>query len=202
MCPLPPAASFQKPARQCAPHTLARWAFQLRTRRCESHTPSRSALQIPARRCASHTPPRLTFQTQNEPVCTPHTGSFGLPNPNEAVCNPHTVSFDLPNANEVVCIPHTVSFGLPDANERCASHTPLRSSFFIPAPSFGGDSFMQTARTRWCEIHTPPCSSCIIFPNDGGIYGVVFTPPQFRFILPPQSFGGGFFFAAQMTGAA
>ena len=55
-----------------------------------------------------------------------------VPEASEAVCNPHTVSFDLPDANEAVCIPHTASFGLPDANERCASHTPLCSSFYPP----------------------------------------------------------------------
>jgi hypothetical protein len=76
----------------------------------------------------------------SEAVCNPHTISFDLPDTNEVVWIPHAVLFDLPNTNKAVWIPHATLFGLPDANEQCATHTPLRSSFFIPL-SFGGDSF-------------------------------------------------------------
>ena len=72
MFPLPPAASFQKPPRWCAPHTPAHSAFQTQTRWCASHTPSCSTFQIPARRCASHTLSRSTFQTQTR-WCGSHT---------------------------------------------------------------------------------------------------------------------------------
>jgi hypothetical protein len=109
-------------------------------------------------------------------VCTPHTGSLNLPDGSEAVCIPHTVSFGLPDANEAVCTPvsfgrcklcnpHAVSFGLPDANERCATHTPLRSGFFIPPVVWGG-SFRVTARTRRRKVHTPPRSRSILPPGN------------------------------------
>jgi hypothetical protein len=92
--------------------------------------------------CTPHTG-SFGLPDANEAVCILHTGSFDLPDASEAVCIPHTVSHDLPDTNEAVCIPHTVSFGLPDANERCTSHTPLRSSVFIPPYRLGGDSSLQ-----------------------------------------------------------
>jgi len=90
-----------------------------------------------------------------------------VPEPSEVVCNPHAASFDLPDANETVCNPHTISFGLPDANEQCATHTPLRSSVFIP-PIIWGGFFLATARMRRCEIDMLSHSSWIIPPNDRG----------------------------------
>ena len=74
----------------------------------------------------------------SEAVCNPHTISFGFPDANEAACIPHAASFDLSDANETVCNPHSVLFGLPDVNERCATHTPLGSSFFYPPQTMGG----------------------------------------------------------------
>ena len=63
---------------------------------------------------------------------------MNLPNSSKVVCIPHTISCGPPDANEAVCNPHAVSFGLPDANERCATHTLLRSGFFIPPVVWGG----------------------------------------------------------------
>jgi len=71
-----------------------------------------------------------------------------------------------------VYIPHTAPF-----------------EHFYPPLSFGGGFFPAIARTRRREIHTPPRSTWIIPPNDGGIFyrqqwgGVMdITPPRFRCI--------------------
>ena len=123
LCPLPPAASFRKPARRCAPHIPPRLAFQTRTRRCASHTPPRLIFQTPARRCASHTPSRSVFQMR--------TGGV--------------------------------------------QPTPLRLSFLIPPPSFGGDSFQERGGVK---LHT-------------ALFELNYSPPT----------TGGFLFLQHMTGA-
>jgi len=87
--------------------------------------------------CTSHTG-SFSLPDVNEAVWIPHTVLFDLPDTREAVWIPHTISLDLPDTNEVVWILHTISFGLTDANEWCASHTLLRSSFFIPLYHLGG----------------------------------------------------------------
>ena len=87
--------------------------------------------------CGIHTT-SFNLPDASEAVCNPHTVSFGFPDANEAACIPHAASFNLSDANETVCNPHSVLFGLPDVNERCATHTPLGSSFFYPPQTMGG----------------------------------------------------------------
>jgi len=91
LCPLPPAASFQKPARQCASHTPSRLAFQTQTRWCASHMPSRLASQM---RTSGVQPTHRSIQAFLSPPPSRFGGMVSSNGKNEAAWNPHAASFE------------------------------------------------------------------------------------------------------------
>ena len=177
MCPLPPAALFQRPARRRASHTPPRLTFQMPARRCASHTPPCLTFQTRTRRCATHTPSRLACQMRTSGVQPTHRSvqAFFIGPKRWGGFFPVTART---RRREVHTPPRSRSIIPPgdslSTTGRCDIHHTAPISFRLTPPMMGGFSFLQPRRWGRCDTHTPPPVLLRLSPPIlGGILRVV-----------------------------